>query len=189
MGHRHPSPPGQQQIFNTAWSPARRRPDVVLLVISCVDDGSTTNFRYNLANAASGSATPTLEAFAPLIQIVYQQTDVDAHTIVYPTVTVTRAATTNEATDGATGLNTGEQAAIGIGVVALLLLGVAIVFAWLLLRQRRRKTTPQELPGHASGNVVAEKRQSHQPIREIGGRQLNELGGSNTAELPERGYK
>ena len=135
-----------------------------------------------MPNTKASPTVSTVYAQAPLIQLVYQSQDLEAFTIV--SATAATVTVTNQP-GKSSGLDTGDKAAIGVGVVGIILLIACIVLGWLLLRRRRREkawSEPAELPNQDGHGFVAEKRQSR---REMDGTALNELD-NPTAELPEQ---
>jgi hypothetical protein len=109
-----------------------------------------------------------MTAYAPLIQIVIQSTDVKS------VVTITQGPDS--------GLDTGDKAAIGVGVVALVVLGLALILAILLLRRRltRKNWTPAE-PGPPTTQPIYETpAKERNPAAEAGGTPLTELADPQT---------
>ena len=151
----------------------------VIPVTQCFDGTSTTSYDITVPITKASPTVSTVVAHAPLIQLVYKSSDAEAITIIRPTVTVTRTPQ---------GLDSGDQAAIGVGVVALIFLVGCIVLGWLFLRLRRQRqtwaTAPPPNSEDPSGGRV--DRKEGLPSRELDGTPLNELG-YPTAELGHEG--
>ena len=92
---------------------------------SCTDNTDTATSTLILPQTSGTNTVSTMTAYAPLIQIVFQSTDVKS------AITITQRPDS--------GLDTGDKAAIGVGAVALVLLGLALVLGIFLLRRRRTR--------------------------------------------------
>ena len=135
----------------------------VLTVTKCVDGTSTVTSTLSVPNPAAS----TVQLYAPLVQLVWQSSDIK------PTVTVTQHAENANSH----GLDTGDQAAIGVGVVAAVGFVAIAILACLLLRRRRRVRTTY--PNHSAPNEWKEA----EGTAESEATPLAELG-SERAELP-----
>ena len=138
----------------------------VVKATSCIDTTHTSTFDLTVPISTGTQTVRTVMAYAPLIQLVWQSTDIKS------IVTVTTSP------DGS--LDTGDKAAIGVGVIALILLGVAIVLGIFLLRRRRssRAWTPTEPPHHPETSP-------DYPGRPKDGRTAAEAEGVPLTELPD----
>lgn len=137
-----------------------------LLATACYDYTSTTTYILPVPISTGSRTVSEVMAFAPLVQIVWQSTDV--HSV----VTVTSSSDDNEK-----GLDTGDQAAIGVGVVALVLLTAAVVLGVLLLRRRRKtKGCDSYQPNNSVAPASSPKEVQGRSVRaETEGTPLNEL--------------
>ena len=158
-----------------------------LQVISCVHLTETTTFDLTVPYTTSSSAISTVLVNAPLFQIVWKSTDLE----MYGRPTATNPATNSTQQTGASsGLTSGDKAAIGIGVVAVIILGVCLVLGWCLLHQRKRaRQGEKERQGGYDRPLMpptdAKERPEHPYISETGGTELSELP-APTSEMPSR---
>ena len=88
------------------------------------------------------------------------------------------------------GLSTGDEAAIGVGVVAAVILVIAAVLGWLFLRQRRRARLAEEQRVSESDKaqnpiIAAQERPELEAVPEASGTALSELP-APTSELPSQ---
>ncbi|KAK7932280.1 hypothetical protein PG985_002992 [Apiospora marii] len=120
------------------------------------DPGTTAEIR-----TASGDTTHML--FAPMIQMIWQASDLDVAATSRSTVGV--APTTGQIEAPArSGLDTGAKAGIGVGAALAGLLVLGGVVGWFILSRRRRKGRQEETGG---GSVV------HPKTGDAGGQQLD----------------
>lgn len=137
-------------------------------VTSCTDYTETATSTITFPAIFGTTTVSTMTAYAPLIQIVFQSTDVKS------AVTITPSADT--------GLDTGDRAAIGVGVVALVFLAVALILAAFLLRWRRtqKKWTPTGPNPPNTQPIYETPAKERNPAAETDGTPLTELADPHT---------
>ena len=150
----------------------------------------TTGYNMNVPvtpnSDYSGTPIPTVTLSAPMFEIVWKSSD--RKQPVAATVTENRTIPARTSSPGSVGLSTGDQAAIGVGVVAALTLVVAALLGWYFFRQRRRARVGEEQPLTESDRArdlgaVPKERQGLPAVTEMSGTALNELPGPSS-ELP-----
>jgi LPXTG-motif cell wall-anchored protein len=109
-----------------------------------------------------------------MVRLVYKSDDLRLTNTDHPTIMVIVALSGD--------LSTGDQAAIGVGVIAIVLSVIISALAWLLLRRRKANQVPVGVYKHNNHYV-----DSADTRREADGAQRYELvGRADATELPGR---
>ncbi|KAK2607778.1 hypothetical protein N8I77_006430 [Diaporthe amygdali] len=110
-------------------------------------DLATLSIPYTTTQSSSVATISTFSAYAPLLQLMYQSSDISSTTSPPSTTSTSSGQETNSS--GGQGLSTGASAGIGVGVgLGVIILAAAAFWFWRV----RRKNMKTAAPNHASNS-------------------------------------
>lgn len=105
---------------------------------------TTLSIPYTTTESSSIATISTFSAYAPLLQIMYQSSDVSTTTTSSSSSTTSTSSGQGTNLSGSQGLSTGASAGIGVGVgLGLVILASAAFWYWRA-RQKNTKTTASD---------------------------------------------